>query len=62
VIKFIIILFFFLSTCSYPDIDSVPDFNNMKLTNEESIDLCKITNSDNEQMTSCLEKTNQSID
>jgi len=58
VIKFFIILFFFLSSCSYPDIDSVPNFNNMKLTNEESIDLCRIANSDNEQMTNCLEKIN----
>ena len=41
-------LFFtlFLLSCGYPDIDSVPDFKNIKLTDEELLDLCNIKTSD----------------
>ena len=55
-IKFFVILLFLLSSCAYPDIDTVPDFKDVIITDEESIDLCKIDNSDNEQITKCLEK------
>ena len=41
-------LFFtlFLLSCGYPDIDSVPDFKNIKLTDEELLDLCNSKTSD----------------
>lgn len=42
-----IIIFCFLFSCSYPDIDSVPNFSNIDLTKEESIDLCDFTYADN---------------
>ena len=29
--------------CSYPDIDSVPDFKDVKLTKEELFDLCQLS-------------------
>ena len=58
-IKFFVILLFLLSSCAYPDIDTVPDFKDVRITQEESIDLCKIDNSDNEQITKCLEKINK---
>ena len=58
-IKFILLLFFLIFSCSYPDIDSVPNFNEMKITNEEAMDLCKINNSDNELITKCLNKLKQ---
>ena len=48
------ILLFLLSSCAYPDIDTVPDFKDVIITEEESMDLCKINNSDNEQITECL--------
>ena len=35
-----------LFSCGYPDIDSVPDFKNIKLTDEELLDLCNIKTSD----------------
>jgi|OM-RGC.v1.036368400 hypothetical protein len=51
-------LFFFLLlySCGYPDIDSVPDFNDLQITKEESIDLCKFTYTDNKDLTKCLDK------
>ncbi len=51
---FYIILFFLLSSCSYPDIDSVPDFKNLDLTKEESIDLCKLTYTDIKDLSDCM--------
>ena len=53
------IFLFLLSSCAYPDIDTVPDFKDVKITEKESIDLCKINNSDNEQITKCLEEINK---
>ena len=37
-----IFLFFILFSCGYPDIDTVPNFNNATITDEEKIDTCKI--------------------
>ena len=52
--KLFLIFLFFLLSCSYPDIDTVPDFKDVNITEKEAIDLCKIDNSDNEQITECL--------
>ena len=52
--KLFLIFLFLLSSCEYPDIDTVPNFKDVKITEEESIDLCKINNSDNEQIAKCL--------
>ena len=40
----------------YPDIDTVPDFEDLVITKEESIDLCKLTNTDNKSLSNCLDK------
>ena len=34
------ILLFLLSSCVYPDIDTVPEFKDVKITKEELFDLC----------------------
>ena len=52
--KLFLIIFFFLLSCGYPDIDTVPNFKDVKITEKEAIDLCKINNSDNEQIANCL--------
>ena len=39
----IIFFFFFLFSCNYPDIDSVPDFNDLKELPED----CILEDSDN---------------
>ena len=38
-----------LSSCKYPDIDTIPDFKDVNLTMKESIELCKISYSNNNQ-------------
>ena len=57
--KFFIILLFFLYSCSYPDIDTVPNFNNMNITMQDSIELCKLSNSDNGEIATCFAQLNQ---
>ena len=49
-----LIIFLLLFSCGYPDIDSVPDFEDINITDEEAIELCKINNSDNEKIANCL--------
>ena len=36
------LLFLFIVSCGYPDIDNVPDFKDTKLTDEEILDYCSI--------------------
>ena len=55
----IIFLFILISSCNYPDIDTVPEFKNMNITLEESIELCKINKSDNSEKEKCYEEINQ---
>ena len=43
-------------SCAYPDIDSVPDFEDLVITKEESIDLSKLTNTVNKSFSTCLDK------
>ena len=50
------LFFIILFSCAYPDIDSVPDFEDLTITKEESIDLCKLTNTDNNTLSKCLDK------
>ena len=50
---FIIIL---LSSCGYPDIDTIPDINNLKLTKEELIDLCKLSSDDKNKIQICIKE------
>jgi len=39
-----VILLLVLCSCAYPDIDTVPDFKDVKITEKDSIELCKINN------------------
>lgn len=41
---YIIILFIFINSCGYPDIDTVPKFDSLKITKEESMIICKFNN------------------
>ena len=52
--KLLLTFLFLLSSCGYPDIDTVPNFKDVNITEKEAIDLCKINNSDNEQIAKCL--------
>ena len=55
--KFIIFSFLlFLISCGYPDIDSVPTFNDIKLTEEELFDLCELSSNDKSIIDNCVVK------
>ncbi len=53
-----IILFILLIivSCGYPDIDSVPTFNNLKLNDEELFDLCQLSSSDKSEIDNCIKE------
>ena len=53
IICFIILL---LVSCGYPDIDSVPSFNELKLNDEELFDLCQLSSSDKSEVDNCIKE------
>ncbi len=55
--KIFILLLLILISCAYPDIDTVPKFENINITLQESVELCKV-NSDN-NLSKCLEEINK---
>ena len=56
--KFILFITVFLFSCGYPDIDSVPSFKQLDLTDEEIIDLCELSSTDKSAIETCIkEKT-----
>ena len=52
-IKLFIILFF-LSSCGYPDIDSIPNFKELELSDEELFDLCQLSSTDKSEIDRCI--------
>ena len=55
-IKYFIVfpLFLFIVSCGYPDIDNVPDFKDTKLTDEELLEYCSISNTDKKDIDKCI--------
>ena len=55
-IKFfrVFLLFLFIISCGYPDIDNVPDFKDTKLNYEELLDYCSISNTDKKDIDKCI--------
>ena len=54
-----IVIFFILSfliSCGYPDIDSVPSFKELKLSDEELFDLCQLSSSDKSEIDNCIKE------
>ena len=47
-------LFFFILSCGYPDIDNVPDFKDAKLTDEELLEYCSISNTVKKDIDKCI--------
>ena len=47
---------FFLISCGYPDIDSVPSFKDLKLSDEELFDLCQLSSSDKSEIDNCIKE------
>ena len=49
-------LLFYVNSCGYPDIDSVPNFKELDLTVEEIIDLCQLSSNDKSEIEICIEE------
>ena len=47
---------FFLVSCGYPDIDTVPSFKDLKLTDEELFDLCQLNSTDKSKFDNCIKE------
>ena len=50
----VLLLFFLIVSCGYPDIDNVPDFKDTNLTDEELLDYCSISNIDKKDIDNCI--------
>ena len=50
----VFLLSFFIVSCGYPDIDNVPDFKDVKLTDEELLDYCSISYTDKKDIDKCI--------
>ena len=48
------IILFLLLSCGYPDVDSVPDFNKINLTEDEITDYCYNANSVKKNIDKCI--------
>ena len=56
----IFFILFLLVSCGYPDIDSVPNFKDLKLSDEELFDLCQLNSTDKSKSDNCIkEKQNK---
>jgi len=51
---YLLIIFFYLISCGYPDIDNVPNFEDIKLSNEEINDYCTSIHSDKIIIEKCI--------
>ena len=47
---------FLLVSCGYPDIDSVPSFKDLKLTDNELFDLCQLSSADKSEIEKCIQE------
>lgn len=54
--KVYLFILLIIISCSYPDIDSIPKFENLVITEKESIELCKLSNNNNTDLINCLVK------
>ena len=48
------LILFLLTSCGYPDIDSVPNFEDLDLTEDELFDLCELSSNDKSQIDNCI--------
>ena len=51
---FLFIFLKFLISCGYPDVDTVPDFNKIPLTEDELIDYCSNMHSVKKNIDKCI--------
>lgn len=55
-IKYLFVSIFLINlvSCGYPDVDSVPDFKNVNLTEEELTDFCTNTHTIKKNIDKCI--------
>ena len=55
-IKFLTIIYiiFFIVSCGYPDLDDVPDFKDVKLSDEELLEYCSISKTVKKDIEKCI--------
>ena len=54
-------ILFFLSSCGYPDIDSIPNFKELELSDEELFDLCQLSSTDKSEIEKCIKEKKSKI-
>ena len=54
-----LVVLFVINSCSYPDIDSVPIFNDVKLTEDELFDLCQLSSDVKSEIDKCIKSYNK---
>ena len=60
--KFLLfIILVVLYSCSYPDIDTVPKFSEVKLTDEEAVDLCNLSSTNTDYLSKRCKKLNRKM-
>ena len=52
-------IFILILSCGYPDIDSVPKFRELNLTDKELFDLCELKSTDNNKIETCIKEKKQ---
>ena len=57
----IFFIFILLLSCSYRDIDSVPNFKDLKLSEEELFDLCELSSSDKNEIDTCIKNKRNNL-
>ena len=55
------LIFMLLLSCSYPDIDSVPNFKDLKLSEQELFDLCELSSNDKNELDTCIENKQNNL-
>ena len=55
------LIFVILLSCNYPDIDSVPNFKDLKLSDEELFDLCELSSNDNKEIDTCIKNKRNNL-
>ena len=50
----IIYIIFFIVSCGYPDLDDVPDFKDTKLSDDELLEYCSISNTVKKDIEKCI--------
>ena len=56
ILIYLISYYLSIPSCNYPDIDSVPDFKDVKLTKEELFDLCQLSSDVKSEIDKCIKE------